>query len=82
MRSQGSVDRRLWWVDRINRTKKGRVADLVRQPDSEAELSVACRAVDDLVVIAEFRDPIYPGLVSTGKVERGWQQAVPHCDQR
>ncbi len=28
-------------------------------------------AVDDLVVVAEFRDPIYPGLVSTGKVERG-----------
>lgn len=23
------------------------------------------------VVVAEFRDPIYPGLVSTGKVERG-----------
>lgn len=28
-------------------------------------------AVDDLVVVAEFRDPIYPGLVSTGAVERG-----------
>jgi len=28
-------------------------------------------AVGDLVVVAEFRDPIYPGLVSTGKVERG-----------
>lgn len=27
--------------------------------------------VDDLVVVAEFRDPIYPGLVSTGRVERG-----------
>ena len=27
--------------------------------------------MDDLVVVAEFRDPIYPGLVSTGKVERG-----------
>ncbi|GAB4007505.1 site-specific DNA-methyltransferase [Nocardioides ultimimeridianus] len=27
--------------------------------------------VDDLVVVAEFRDPIFPGLVSTGKVERG-----------
>lgn len=27
--------------------------------------------VEDLVVVAEFRDPIYPGLVSTGKVERG-----------
>ena len=28
-------------------------------------------AVEDLVVVAEFRDYIYPGLVSTGKVERG-----------
>jgi adenine-specific DNA-methyltransferase len=27
--------------------------------------------VDNLVVVAEFRDPIYPGLVSTGRVERG-----------
>ena len=27
--------------------------------------------VEDLVVVAEFRDYIYPGLVSTGKVERG-----------
>ena len=25
-------------------------------------------ALDDLVVVAEFRDTIYPGLVSTGKV--------------
>jgi adenine-specific DNA-methyltransferase len=28
-------------------------------------------SVKDLVVVAEFRDYIYPGLVSTGKVERG-----------
>lgn len=28
-------------------------------------------AVEDLIVVAEFRDYIYPGLVSTGKVERG-----------
>ncbi len=28
-------------------------------------------ALDDLVVIAEFRDTIYPGLVSTGNVSRG-----------
>ena len=28
-------------------------------------------SIDDVVVVAEFRDPIYPGLVSTGKVERG-----------
>ena len=27
--------------------------------------------LDDLVVVAEFRDIIYPGLISTGKVQRG-----------
>ena len=63
-----SIDRRPWRVDRI---RQGRVADLVRHLDSEAGLQIASRAVDDLVVIAEFRDPIYPGLMSTGKVERG-----------
>ena len=66
-----SVDRRVWRVDRIRRTRHGRVADLVRQPDPEAELQIASRAIDDLIVIAEFRDPIYPGLVSTGKLARG-----------
>ena len=48
-----------------------RAAALVRQQDPEAEHQAASRAVDDLVVGAEFCDPIYPGLVSTGKVERG-----------
>ena len=66
-----SVDHRLWRVDRIRRTDEGRVAALVRQQDPEADHQIASRAVDDLVVIAEFRDPIYPGLVSTGKVARG-----------
>ena len=64
-------DQRLWRVDRIRRTAAGRVADLVRQQDSEADHQTASRAVDDVVVVAEFRDPIYPGLASTGKVERG-----------
>ncbi len=27
--------------------------------------------MDDLVVVAEFKDKIYPGIVSTGRVERG-----------
>ena len=66
-----SVHRRLWRVGRIRRTDEGRVADLVRDQAPEAEHQTASRAVDDLVVVAEFRDPIYPGLVSTGKVERG-----------
>ena len=66
-----SVHRRLWRVVRIRRTDEARVADLVRDQAPEAERQTASRAVDDLVVVAEFRDPIYPGLVSTGKVERG-----------
>ena len=66
-----SVDGRLWRVDRIRRTDDGRVAGLVRQYDHGAAQETASRAVDDLVVVAEFRDPIYPGLVSTGTVERG-----------
>ena len=66
-----SVDRQLWRVGQIRWTNGGRVAELFRHQDAEAEYQTASRAVDDLVVIAEFRDPIYPGLVSTGKVERG-----------
>jgi len=37
----------------------------------DARLETSTAALDDLVVVAEFRDPIYPGLVSTGKLERG-----------
>jgi len=67
----GGVDRRLWRVRRICKTDEGRVADLVRQQAAEAEYQTASRAVHDLVVVAEFRDPIFPGLVSTSKIERG-----------
>lgn len=35
------------------------------------------RPVCDLVVVVEFDQPIYPGLVSTGKVERGGEKR-PH----
>jgi adenine-specific DNA-methyltransferase len=69
--SPGSVDRRLWRVKAIRRTGDGKMAELVRQDGPDSEPETAARAVDDLVVVAEFRDPIYPGLVSTGKVERG-----------
>ena len=37
----------------------------------DAAGDVRVELVDDLVVVAEFRDPIYPGLRSTGRVERG-----------
>ena len=62
-------DQRLWRVDRIERVDGTRVAHLsefeAEQPEEQSAL------VDDLVVVAEFRDRIYPGLVETGRVERG-----------
>lgn len=61
------ADEKLFRVARVVRAGHVRTADLVPL-DGEDN-----RAVDavDLVVVAEFRDPIYPGLVSTGRVERG-----------
>ncbi len=47
------------------------MADLLPLRDSKDGQETATRAVEDLVVVAEFRDPIYPGLVSTGRVHRG-----------
>ena len=70
-RDPDSVGRHPWRVRRVRRTGRRRVADLVRRQNPEAKFQTASRAVEDLVVVAEFRDPIYPGLVSTGKVERG-----------
>lgn len=59
------ADEKLWQVVGIER-RQG-TASLVAQEGDESTDAV----LDDLVVVAEFRDPIYPGLVSTGKVERG-----------
>lgn len=60
---------KLWRVAWIDRTTGSRVAQLESLRDDEDETAKV--AVDDLVVVAEFRDPIYPGLASTGRVERG-----------
>lgn len=60
-------DQRLWQVKTIHKTKK--TADLELLGATEVETQTV--ALDDLVVVAEFRDTIYPGLVSTGKVQRG-----------
>jgi len=60
-------DQRLWQVKAIHKAKK--LADLELLGAAEAETQSV--ALVDLVVVAEFRDTIYPGLVSTGKVERG-----------
>jgi adenine-specific DNA-methyltransferase len=62
-------DQRLWQVKAIRMVGNGRVADLELLGAVTAETQSV--ALDVLVVVAEFRDTIYPGLVSTGKVQRG-----------
>lgn len=61
-------DQRLWRVKRIEKKDAERYAhlELIDAADPEAQVV----STDDLVVVAEFRDLIYPGLISTGKVER------------
>nr|WP_203565344.1 DNA methyltransferase [Alteromonas profundi] len=62
-------DQRLWQVKTIRQESGQWIAALVELSASEPEnLDVP---IEDLVVVAEFRDKIYPGLISTGKVERG-----------
>jgi len=58
-----------WTVKGITHVDGPRVARLERLVGEERLTREA--PVADLVVVAEFRDPIYPGLISTGKVERG-----------
>jgi adenine-specific DNA-methyltransferase len=58
-------DHRLWRVTAI----QGTTAELALIDAEEPETAAANLA--DLVVGAEFRDYIYPGLLSTGRVERG-----------
>lgn len=65
--SMAKRDQRLWLVKAIHKTSK--TADLGLLGAGGGEIYTV--ALDDLVVVAEFRDTIYPGLVSTGKVSRG-----------
>jgi hypothetical protein len=60
-------DQRLWQVHAIHRAKKTAELALLGVEPPETQSA----ALDDLVVVDEFRDMIYPGLVSTGKVTRG-----------
>lgn len=60
---------RLWQVKAVHKSGEGKIAELELSHTKESQLQTV--AIDDLVVVAEFRDTIYPGLVSTGKVLRG-----------
>lgn len=63
--STAKGDQRLWIVKAVD---KG-IARLELMDATEPDTTEA--PVADLVVVAEFRDVIFPGLVSTGKIERG-----------
>ncbi|MBK6464323.1 MAG: site-specific DNA-methyltransferase [Myxococcales bacterium] len=75
------ADEKLWRVVALDRAAgKARLEAVVVDAEGGDQLALAkveagpeniTAAVDDLVVVAGFRDAIYPGLVSTGKVERG-----------
>lgn len=58
-------DKRLWRVDAIH----GDAVDISLLDSSEGENRTL--KVDDLILVAEFRDWIYPGLRPDGTVERG-----------
>jgi adenine-specific DNA-methyltransferase len=58
----------LWLVKKIEKNKDKRIATLVSIEKLETKIEQV--NIDDLIVVAEFNDYIYPGLVSTGKIER------------
>ncbi|WP_291383749.1 DNA methyltransferase [Demequina sp.] len=63
-------DQRLWRV--IGRDKTAGTVSLVElTPPADAEAESAEALVDDVVVVMEFEDRMFPGLVETGRVERG-----------
>jgi adenine-specific DNA-methyltransferase len=74
---RGSLDRgdgRLWRVVRVEKEGAERLGHLEPLGVDDREPIVV--SVDDLVVVAEFRDPINPGFVSTGSVQRGADKPV------
>jgi adenine-specific DNA-methyltransferase len=65
-------DQRLWRVKAIHKGNKTSDLELLGAIEPQTQ-SVP---LDDLVVVAEFRDTIYPGMISTGKVKRGGDKPV------
>jgi adenine-specific DNA-methyltransferase len=67
--SAAKGDQRLWKVLKLETIegKKTAHVELLDTPETQRQVV----AVGDVIVLAEFKDYIYPGLVSTGRVERG-----------
>jgi adenine-specific DNA-methyltransferase len=72
---ESAPDKRVWVVQSIDKaanTAKLLERQLVSSDTTPPELCSA--SLNDLVAVGEFSDPIYPGLVETGRVERGGEK--------
>lgn len=69
-------DQRLWQIKAIHKVSDSKVAELELLGAADPESQTV--ALENLVVVAEFRDTIYPGLISTGKVQRGKDDKPNH----
>src|SRR5699024_145883 len=58
-------DQRIWTVDALH----AGTAEISTPNGEEIESSTV--STDDLILVAEFRDRIYPGLRPDGSIERG-----------
>ena len=66
-------EQRLWLVKKIGTDRKYADLELLDPPAAASYLHEQTKTsarLEDLVVVAEFRDVIYPGLISTGTVSR------------
>jgi adenine-specific DNA-methyltransferase len=67
--STAKGDQRLWKVLKLETIEGKKTAHVELLGTLEPERRQVAAA--DVIVVAEFKDYIYPGLVSTGKMERG-----------
>lgn len=65
------ASQRVWRVLRVERAQASKQATIAPLDSDATSDDIVSRPIDDLTVVAEFRDPIYPGLIATGRVERG-----------
>lgn len=84
--SQKKADPRLWRVDQILRGATPTVELVEVLPGDEPwnaervgrEPATMSVAIEDVVVVAEHTDTIYPGLVETGRVDNAEEDAPAH----
>lgn len=79
------ADEKLWRVVGLDRSANMATLESLAGPSvagaaSNEPVTLETRRItpDDLVVVAEFRDAIYPGMISTGRVQRGADKPF-HC---